>query len=159
MWFLSLSFFQSCSKSVKLAITIIVLMKINNNKIDFQQESNGCSLQIAYIAFSNLNCLCFDLFTLITNILYVVCQAGFWGVGCANVCQCASDAVTCEASSGRCVCEAGYTGDQCDKSESVLLLFILFLSACFSVLFFLLLHYLNGTTCKCSGKNVKSDAN
>lgn len=97
-----------------LAITIIVLIQIKNKLI---------YLQIAYIAFSNFKCLCLDLFTLITNILYAVCETGFWGAGCANVCHCASNAVTCEASSGRCVCEAGYTGDQCDKSESVLLLF------------------------------------
>uniref|UniRef100_A0A671MJM2 Zgc:158328 n=1 Tax=Sinocyclocheilus anshuiensis TaxID=1608454 RepID=A0A671MJM2_9TELE len=44
-----------------------------------------------------------------------LCEAGFWGVGCASVCQCGSNAVTCEASSGCCVCEAGYTGEQCDK--------------------------------------------
>lgn len=73
------------------------------------------------------------------------------------MCQCGSNAVTCEASSGRCVCEAGYTGDQCDKSKSVLFLFHPPLSLFQSLI--LVSTFLNGTACKSSGTNVKSDAN
>lgn len=81
----------------------------------------------------------------ITHFYYVVCEAGFWGAGCADVCQCDSNAVTCDASSGRCVCESGYTGERCHMSMTIIncpltdyfvFLLILFISQSLSFIFY-----------------------
>lgn len=46
------------------------------------------------------------------------CDSGHWGYGCSRPCNCSAGNGSCEATSGLCVCEAGYTGTWCEQRES-----------------------------------------
>ncbi|KAG9352925.1 hypothetical protein JZ751_017501 [Albula glossodonta] len=43
------------------------------------------------------------------------CDAGRWGVGCANTCDCRNSDGGCDAVTGQCLCEPGFTGTRCDQ--------------------------------------------
>ncbi len=60
--------------------------------------------------------------TLCISLLYyfltlTACESGYWGNGCLSKCQCRENSVGCDPVTGQCVCEAGFTGDHCEKSE------------------------------------------
>lgn len=46
------------------------------------------------------------------------CDARHWGVDCAEKCDCQDDDGSCDAVTGQCNCEAGYTGTQCHEGMS-----------------------------------------
>jgi hypothetical protein len=46
------------------------------------------------------------------------CDSGHWGPDCIHPCNCSVDHGNCDATSGLCLCEAGYVGPRCDQSES-----------------------------------------
>ncbi|KAK2508155.1 hypothetical protein MC885_020313 [Smutsia gigantea] len=43
------------------------------------------------------------------------CDSGHWGPDCGRPCNCSAGHGSCEATSGLCVCEAGYTGPRCEQ--------------------------------------------
>ncbi|KAK6041264.1 laminin EGF-like protein, partial [Cooperia oncophora] len=45
---------------------------------------------------------------------FPVCVAGFWGLGCARNCTCASEFKQCDPHTGECACPAGWQGDRCN---------------------------------------------
>lgn len=49
--------------------------------------------------------------------VFTACDAGFWGLDCVKVCDCRNSDVSCDAVTGQCNCEAGFTGTRCDLSE------------------------------------------
>lgn len=53
-------------------------------------------------------------FTLLTLI---ACGSGHWGRSCLRECQCKDSSLGCDPATGRCVCEAGFTGDHCERSK------------------------------------------
>lgn len=57
-------------------------------------------------------------FQALKNVCVVACDAGRWGLDCVNVCDCRNGDGGCDAQTGRCQCEAGFTGPRCDHSES-----------------------------------------
>lgn len=46
------------------------------------------------------------------------CDDGHWGPDCSRRCTCSPGHGSCDAVSGLCVCEAGYTGPRCEQRES-----------------------------------------
>lgn len=46
------------------------------------------------------------------------CDGGRWGPDCSHPCTCSPGHGSCDAVSGLCVCEAGYTGPRCEQRES-----------------------------------------
>lgn len=51
-----------------------------------------------------------------------VCDAGHWGADCAQSCDCKNGDGSCDALTGQCNCEAGYTGKHCHQSKCLLFL-------------------------------------
>ncbi len=47
----------------------------------------------------------------------VACDTGRWGLDCVSVCDCGNSDGECDAQTGRCRCEAGFTGPRCAQSE------------------------------------------
>lgn len=47
----------------------------------------------------------------------VACDTGRWGLECVSVCDCRNSGGGCDAQTGHCQCEAGFTGPRCDQSE------------------------------------------
>lgn len=56
------------------------------------------------------------LFTSLTGAV-AVCDAGHWGADCAETCDCSNADLSCDAVTGQCSCEAGFTGTHCKQSE------------------------------------------
>lgn len=48
--------------------------------------------------------------------LCVACDAGHWGADCAESCNCRNGDGSCDAVTGQCNCEAGFTGTHCHQS-------------------------------------------
>ncbi|VDO81504.1 unnamed protein product [Heligmosomoides polygyrus] len=83
------------------------------------------------------------------------CEDGTWGQDCAEKCTCA-DGHMCDPVTGKCVCDAGYTGKNCESSElptlgglfhitEIYKFFILFSTA----LIFLKIFFLSDTFSEC----------
>lgn len=51
--------------------------------------------------------------------VYVECITGFYGANCTESCQCANNA-TCNPKNGRCRCQPGWRGRQCDQGLIIL---------------------------------------
>lgn len=50
------------------------------------------------------------------DVSVAACDAGHWGMDCAETCDCRNGDGSCDAVTGQCNCEAGYTGTQCHQS-------------------------------------------
>lgn len=46
-----------------------------------------------------------------------VCAPGFWGLGCSNKCDCASDLKECSPTTGECACPAGEERERREKGR------------------------------------------
>lgn len=57
------------------------------------------------------------------DVCVAACDAGHWGVDCGETCDCRNGDGSCDAVTGQCNCEAGYTGTLCH--QSMLLFFLL----------------------------------
>ncbi len=61
-------------------------------------------------------CTFTQVFDLCSSLM-VACDTGRWGLDCVSVCDCGNSDGGCDAQTGRCHCEAGFTGPRCDQSE------------------------------------------
>jgi len=52
-------------------------------------------------------------------VVSTVCEAGHWGLGCSSKCQCGEHSVGCDPVSGRCSCDAGFTGENCTQCKTI----------------------------------------
>lgn len=48
------------------------------------------------------------------HFYFTACLPGFYGLNCAHICDCRNGA-SCDATSGQCICPAGFHGSQCEK--------------------------------------------
>lgn len=90
------------------------------------------------------------------DVSVAACDAGHWGADCVETCDCRNGDGSCDAVTGQCNCEAGYTGTQCHQSTWLMLLYclhnflghsVLILKALYAKLFVLLKH-LSSFLCK-----------
>lgn len=51
-----------------------------------------------------------------SDVSVAACDAGHWGPDCAETCDCRNGDGSCDAVTGQCNCEAGYTGTHCHQS-------------------------------------------